>query len=257
MTGPPVIRIGTSGWHYKHWVGPFYPVGLRPTGFLAHYARHFATAEINSTFYHLPKVETLAAWRETTPEDFVFACKASRYITHMKKLREPRESSERFFAAIEALGRKLGPILFQLPPRWRVNPERLAAYLEALPSGHRVAFEFRDPSWLVPAVYEHLARRNAALCIYDLAGSLSPLEVTADFVYLRLHGPACAYQGHYDDKALAAWAERLLIWRRQGLDAYCYFDNDEKGYAAIDAQRLLDMLEGEQGTGVETSDIEG
>ena len=242
MTGPPVIRIGTSGWHYKHWVGPFYPMGLRPKGFLAHYARHFDTAEINSTFYRLPKEETLAVWREGTPEGFVFACKASRYITHMKKLRHPRESGERFFAVIESLAGKLGPILFQLPPRWHVNADRLAAFLDAIPAGHQVAFEFRDPSWFVSAVYELLARHNAALCIYDLAGTLSPLEVTADFVYLRLHGPGGAYQDRYDDKALAAWAQRILIWRSQGLDAYGYFDNDEKGYAALDARRLLDMI---------------
>ena len=160
----------------------------------------------------------------------------------MKKLRDPRESSERFFAAIETLEGKLGPILFQLPPRWRINPDRLAAFLEALPAGHRFAFEFRDPTWFVPVVYDLLAHRNAALCIYDLAGTLSPLEVTADFIYLRLHGPAAAYRGRYDDEALAAWAERLLIWRSQGLDAYCYFDNDEKGYAARDAERLLDRI---------------
>lgn len=200
--------------------------------------------EVNSTFYRLPKAETLKTWLDRTPEGFVFACKASRGITHMKKLRDPLESGKAFFEAITGLGDKLGPILFQLPPRWRVNPARLEAFLAALPAGCRVAFEFRDESWFTPAVYESLARRNAAFCIYDLNRRCSPIEVTADFVYLRLHGPGAPYRGSYDDMTLVAWARRLLIWRRAGLDAYCYFDNDEKGYAALDASRLSGLVEG-------------
>jgi len=239
--------IGTSGWHYKHWAGPFYPSDLRPDAYLGHYARHLATVEINSTFYRLPKAETLAAWRDATPEGFVFACKASRYITHMKKLRDPKESSRRFFAAIETLEEKLGPILFQLPPRWRLNLDRLSAFLKALPAGPRAAFEFRDESWFEPAVYELLARHKAAFCIYELAGNLSPIEVTADFVYLRLHGPGAAYRGSYDNDTLADWAARLLTWRKAGLDAFVYFDNDEKGHAVRDARRLSTMVERRNG----------
>lgn len=247
MRAKPDILVGTSGWHYKHWVGSFYPEGLRPKGFLAFYARHFATTEVNNTFYNLPKPETLAAWRDGTPESFVFACKASRYITHMKKLRDPLESSRRFLAAMEMLGEKLGPMLFQLPPRWRLNLGRLGAFLETLPAGRRTAFEFRDESWFEPAVYELLARHNAAFCIYDLAGQAAPREVTADFVYLRLHGPGKAYQGSYSDDALAGWAARLLTWRKAGLDAFVYFDNDEKGYAVRDARRLSAMIDRSEG----------
>ncbi len=238
------IHIGTSGWHYQHWVGPFYPPGTRPEAFLAQYAQGFQTTEINSTFYRLPALETLAAWRDRTPRNFTFACKASRYITHMKKLRDPEVSSLRFFRAVEALGAKLGPILFQLPPRWRVDPGRLEAFLAALPSRYRFAFEFRDESWFAPEVYQLLRHYDAGLCIYELAGRRAPTEVTAGFVYLRLHGPGGAYQGLYDDGALAVWAAQILMWRKAGRDVYCYFDNDECGYAAKNAQRLIEMVRG-------------
>jgi len=238
------ILIGTSGWHYPHWVGPFYPEHMRPAEFLPHYARFFTTTEINNTFYRLPTTQTLASWRDATPPGFVFACKASRHITHMKKLRNPEASVQRFFQTIEALGDKLGPILFQLPPRWRVDLDRLAAFLEALPSGGRYAFEFRDESWFTPAVYKLLESRNVALCIYELDRRRSPREVTADFIYLRLHGPGGPYQGSYDDGALADWTEWLLTWRKAGVDVYVYFDNDEKGHAVRDARRLGAMVEG-------------
>ena len=238
------IHIGTSGWHYRHWVGPFYPEGTRPEAFLAHYARNFRTTEINNTFYRLPTPETLAAWRDRTPKGFTFACKASRYITHMKKLRDPEASCQRFLEAVGVLAGKLGPLLFQLPPRWRVDPGRLEAFLAALPRDRRVAFEFRDESWFAPEVYRLLRRCEAAFCIYELAGRQAPVEVTGDFVYLRLHGPGGPYQGRYGDRALAAWAARILMWRKAGRDVYCYFDNDEKGYAALDARRLIEMVQG-------------
>ena len=238
------IQIGTSGWHYDHWVGPFYPQGMKSRDFLPFYAQHFAIAEINNTFYQLPQPETLADWREATPPDFEFACKASRFITHMKKLKDPEDSIRRFFEVIEALGGKLGPILFQLPPSWRVNLARLEAFLAALPRSRRYAFEFRDESWFTAGVYEALARHNAAFCIYDIAGRSAPVEVTADFSYVRLHGPEEeAYRGRYDGRTLSGWARRFLGWRDEGRDVYCFFDNDEKGYAALDAMRIQEMLE--------------
>jgi uncharacterized protein YecE (DUF72 family) len=242
VSGAGRIHIGTSGWHYAHWVGPFYPEGTRPEAFLTLYARVFRTTEINNTFYRLPTPQVLAAWRDHTPAGFVFACKASRYITHMKKLNDPRHSCRGFFEAVDALADKLGPILFQLPPRWRANPGRLEAFLAALPRDRRFAFEFRDESWFVPAVYERLARRRAALCIYDLAGRKAPERVTADFVYLRLHGPDDPYRGSYDAAALEAWGRRISTWRGDGLDVYCYFDNDEQGYATRDAERLIALV---------------
>ena len=194
--------------------------------------------EINASFYRLPTRETPAKWRDTTPKDFVFAAKASRYITHMKKLKDPEESTRRFFDAIEMLNPKLGPILFQLPPHWRVNVARLQEFLKALPSGHRYTFEFRDSSWFVPEVYEALSKHGAAFCVYDLDGSTSPVELTADFAYLRLHGPDGPYRGRYDGRALYGWVKRFKGWLDDRRDVYCFFDNDDSGYAAEDARRM-------------------
>jgi len=232
------IHIGTSGWHYKHWKGPFYPEDLPDERMLEHYAGFFDTAEINSTFYHLPEEGTIAQWRDAVPDKFIFTVKASRYITHMKKLKDPQQTLPRFLSRAQVLGDKLGPILFQLPPRWQVNLDRLEAFLGTLPSGLRYAFEFRDPSWLNERSEEVLAKAGAAFCIYDLDGRQSPLSVTADFVYVRLHGPQGAYQGSYDDATLKDWGRTFLSWVREGKEVYCYFDNDEKGYAVLNALDL-------------------
>lgn len=236
------IHIGTSGWHYDHWRGPFYPQGMKTDAFLPFYADRFGAAEINNTFYQLPERRTLAEWRKITPRDFTFACKASRYITHMKKLKDPAESTGRFFDAIDALGRKLGPILFQLPPGWRADVERLKAILGCLPPEHRYVFEFRDQSWFNARVYDALASHGAAFCIYHLAGRQSPVEVTGNLVYVRLHGPGDAYEGSYDGRTLFGWVRRFLRWRDEGRDVYCFFDNDEKGYAALDGLRMQEMI---------------
>ncbi len=235
------LRIGTSGWHYEHWRGTFYPPGERPS--LGHYAESFDTVEINSSFYRLPSPETFAQWRDQTPKDFVFAVKASRFITHMKKLSDPIDSFEKFFAAIVRLGPKLGPILFQLPPHWRRDADRLDNFLKPLgPKRLRCAFEFRNETWFCPEVHALLARHNAAHCIFDIARRVSPSPITADFVYVRLHGPeAAAYAGSYSDRALAAWAARIDAWLREGRDVYCYFDNDQEAYAVRDALRLKAM----------------
>ena len=244
MSSAGDVYVGTSGWHYPHWVGPFYPDGMKSDGFLAHYARFLRSVEINNTFYRLPTPEAFETWREATPDGFVFACKASRYITHMKKLRDPAASSAPFLGAVAALGDKLGPILFQLPPRWRVDVGRLTDLLATLPPGRRYAFEFRDESWLVKRVLRTLADFGAASCLYDLGGRSAPLEVTADFVYLRLHGPAEAYRGCYDQAALRSWAGRIATWCGEGLDVYCYFDNDEQGFAVSNARELEALLDG-------------
>ena len=236
------IWIGTSGWQYDHWIGPVYEEGLDSRAWLARYARSLDSVEVNSTFYGLPSAAAVTAWRDATPADFLFAVKASRYITHMKKLKDPAESVRRFFAAIEPLGEKLGPVLFQLPPRWRANADRLEVFLAALPAGHRYAFEFRDASWHCGEVYAALARHNAAFCIFDLAGDQTPTEATADFAYIRLHGPDGAYRGNYGERALTGWARRIADWRETGLDCYCYFDNDEAGYAFANAVRLREAL---------------
>jgi uncharacterized protein YecE (DUF72 family) len=237
------IRIGTSGWHYGHWVGPFYPDGTKPAAFLASYAARFGAAEINNSFYQLPSAATLAEWRDTVPAGFRFTAKASRYITHMKKLNDPAASLERFLDRIAVLDPKLGPLLFQLPPNWRADVERLTAFLHALPNGRRAAFEFRDSSWWTAEVYDALARFGAAFCPFELAGAAAPVVVTADFVYLRLHGPGDAYQGSYDEDRLCAWADRLVAWRDEGRDVWCFLDNDEAGYAAANAMRLKELVD--------------
>ena len=236
--------IGTSGWSYDHWDETFYPEGLATGERLAFYARRFATVELNNSFYQLPARKQLERWRDIAGDGFVFAVKASRYITHMKKLNDPEESLDRFLGRVDTLGSALGPILFQLPPRWHRDPGRLAAFLRQLPDEHRYAFEFRDRSWHVGEIHAALRGAGAAFCIYDLAGEVSPKEITADFVYVRLHGPDGPYQGSYDAQALAGWAGAISAWRDRGLDVYCYFDNDEAGHAPRNAARLADMLDG-------------
>ena len=236
------IRVGTSGWHYRSWVGPFYPHDAKPPSFLDHYTERFDCVEVNNTFYRLPQRRTVEAWAAQAPAGFLFAVKANRFITHMKKLKDPAEPIRRMFSVLDGFGGKLGPILFQLPPGWRANVERLADFLAALPRGHRYAFEFRDESWLCDEIFETLGKANAALVLYDFEGRKPPERVTADFIYVRLHGPGAKYQGSYSGSALAAWRDRATRWRRQGRDVFVFFDNDQKGYAAADAARLQAML---------------
>ena len=236
------VLIGTSGWHYRHWRGPFYPKDLPASRMLDFYVERFGTVEINNSFYRLPKPETVAEWRKSTPKDFTFAVKASRFITHNKKLKDPEEPIDRLFASIGQLKRKLGPILFQLPPTWKLNLARLEQFLRALPKRRRYAFEFRNETWNVRPVYDLLTRFNAAYCIYHLAGFQSPLELTTDFAYVRLHGPGGKYQGSYDDAALREWARRLATWRERLKAVYVYFDNDQSGYAVKNALRLTEIL---------------
>ena len=236
------IHVGTSGWSYPHWAGRFYPGDLPQRQWLGFYARHFATVEINNAFYRLPGPDTFAAWARQTPPGFLFAVKASRYITHLKKLKAPDEALARLLHHAAHLGDKLGPILFQLPPRWRCNPERLADFLQRLPRGHDYAFEFRDPSWFCEAVYGLLRDHGCAFCIYHLAGRQSPLAVTAPFVYIRLHGPDGPYQGRYGREGLVEWVEHIRVWAEEGRTVYCYFDNDQNAYAVEDARTLKRLL---------------
>lgn len=236
------LFIGTSGWHYRHWLGPFYDKGTRQGDLLAAYARRFDTVEVNGTFYRLIDRGTLARWRDETPEGFLFACKGSRFLTHMKRLKDAEEGLANYFQRVEMLGDKLGPVVFQLPDRFRPDAGRLARFVDALPQGGRYAFEFRDPAWFTDEILKLLRGKGAALCLYELAGQKAPVEVTAGFVYIRLHGPGGAYQGSYDDRTLRAWAKRLGAWRDDGLDVHCYFDNDERGYAPTNALRLREML---------------
>ncbi len=236
------IWIGTSGWHYKHWMGNFYPPRLRPSEMLAHYIQHFDSVELNNSFYKLPAQTSLLDWRDSTPPHFKFAVKGSRFLTHMKKLNNAQDGLNRFLEAVDLLGPKLGPILFQLPPNWEIDLSRLAAFLALLPPDHHCAFEFRNSTWDTPQTYNLLSKYNTGYCIFDLAGYLSPLKVTADFAYIRLHGPEGKYQGSYSQRALETWSEKIYTWNRKLSAVYVYFDNDESGYAPQDALRIKALL---------------
>jgi uncharacterized protein YecE (DUF72 family) len=236
--------IGTSGFHYKHWVGTYYPEKAKAADYLKFYMEDFKTVELNNPFYRLPPKETFAQWRKKTPKDFVYSVKASRYITHNKKLKEPQEALLNFFSNAEGLKEKLGPILFQLPPGWKFNEDRFKSFLEILPKTYRYTFEFRNPTWYNEQALLLLKKHNAAFCLYELAGHTAPVEITADFIYIRLHGPTeSKYQGSYSNKSLKDWASKIKKWTSDGLDVYCYFDNDQAGYAAFNAKKLQELIQ--------------
>lgn len=239
---PGKVHIGTSGWHYHHWRGPFYPPDMPPDEMLSFYANRFATVEINNSFYRLPSAAAVAAWTRQVPENFIFAPKASRYTTHVKRLKDAPASFEKYFPRIKPLGKKLGPILFQTPPHFVPDVARLESFVTVLPRQYRYAFEFRDPRWFCDDVRKVLSTHECAFCIFDIGGLQSPQWLTADFAYLRLHGPGRKYQGSYDDAALRNWAKLIRGFVRKNADVYCYFDNDEKGFAPQDALRLRKIL---------------
>ncbi|HEY0371327.1 MAG TPA: DUF72 domain-containing protein [Thermoanaerobaculia bacterium] len=237
------IRIGTSGYHYKHWLGRYYPEGTKPNAMLAHYLRDFDTVELNNTFYQLPNESTFDSWRDNTPDDFLYAVKGSRFITHMIKLKDAQRGLTNFMPRAERLGSKLGPILWQLPPGWKANVERLEEFLSLLPKKHRYTFELRNETWMTDAVLDVLKKYNAAFCIYELAGYMSPIEITADWTYIRLHGPTSfKYQGSYSDAQLSEWADRIRTWSRKMKAIYVYFDNDDSAYAVYNAMTLRKMV---------------
>jgi uncharacterized protein YecE (DUF72 family) len=236
------IHIGTSGWHYAHWKKIFYPEDVKDRDQFAFYARSFDTVEINNSFYRLPEGKTFTGWKNNSPKDFLFAVKVSRFITHMKKLNVDKRGVNKFYNRAMKLGEKAGPFLFQLPPHWKINVKRLDELLSRLPGGTRNTFEFREHSWYDPEIYQVLKKYNAAFCIYHLAGHQSPLEVTADFIYIRLHGPGNKYQGNYSASALKKWAKFCREWQLKGKDVFVYFDNDQAAYAVENALQLKKLL---------------
>ncbi|HEY2013455.1 MAG TPA: DUF72 domain-containing protein [Bryobacteraceae bacterium] len=243
MAAGTAIHVGTSGWHYQHWRGPFYPEKLPASSMLEFYSRQFCTVELNNTFYRLPVETGLEKWRSTTPDGFCFSVKGSRFLTHMKKLKDPEVGIGRFFERVDRLRPKLGPVVFQLPPFWEVDAERLEHFLRALPKRHRYAFEFRNPTWHTETIYRILRKHNAAFCIFEISGFASGYHITADFTYVRLHGPEGAYQGSYSEASLEHWAARIDQWRKQLRAVHVYFDNDQAAYAvenALSLKRLLD-----------------
>ena len=236
------LYIGTSGWHYPHWREILYPAGMGTDQWLAHYAGRFASVEVNSTFYRFPDPGAVATWADRTPATFRFSVKAPRGITHFKKLKNCSQPLAEFFAHLAPLGERLGPVLFQLPPRWRCNPARLAAFLEDLPVEFRYAFEFRDPSWETEQIWDLLERFGVAFCICDLGGRSSPRVTTTEYVYIRLHGPGQPYADNYSPTILQGWVSAIRGWLRNGKDVYCYFDNDASGYAVKNASQLQRLL---------------
>jgi uncharacterized protein YecE (DUF72 family) len=236
------LHVGTSGWHYESWIGPFYPPKFPKPKLLSFYAERFDSAEINLSFYRLPSEQALETWRDTAPENFLFAWKIHRVVTHYRRLRNVEEDIPRIFGRMALLGEKEGPVLFQLHPRMSVDRERLASFVALLPRGRRYTFEFRHPSWYEPAIFALLAEHNVSLCLSDHEAAPAPWEVTADFVYVRGHGPSGRYHGSYPDETLAAWAEHIRAWRREGRTVFCYFDNDIKAAAPEDARRLKALL---------------
>jgi uncharacterized protein YecE (DUF72 family) len=242
MAGAGKIGIGTSGYVYRHWrKGVFYPVGLPVREELAFYASRFATVELNNPFYRLPTPEMFSRWRETTPDDFQFAVKASRYITHVKRLRNVTDELAVFMERARHLGPKLGPVLFQLPPTQQLDLPRLAAFLSLLTSGQRWVLEFRHPTWHTTEVYQLLAAHEVALCI-PVGGGLRPDRITtAAFTYVRMHRGG-EPRGGFTREQLKAWAAQADALSSVGKDVYTYFNNDWEGFAVRDALALRELL---------------
>ncbi len=240
------VRVGCSGWHYKGWRGRVYPAELPAREWLREYANRFNTVEINNSFYRLPPEDTFAWWRTQVPRGFLFAVKASRFLTHIKRLRDPEEPLARLLDRAKALGPTLGPLLYQLPPRWIPDRDRFRRFLEALPdrpsprSRHRLrhVVEFRDPRGYEPWILDLLNTHGVALCVHDMPGSQTPLLVVGPIVYVRLHGYGAKYGGSYPDDVLTEWAEWIAQASRSRRDAHVYFNNDVDGFAVSDASRL-------------------
>lgn len=241
--------IGTSGWVYPHWQPDFYPKDLPQKKWLEYYSQNFGTVEVNSSFYYQVLPKTYKNWAQNVSKKFVFAIKGSRFITHIKRLKDPEEPLKNFFESAKLLGNKLGPVLFQLPPKMKADGERLKEFLETVQSvvwqyqdRSLVAFEFRDQSWFSNEIYKTLGKYNAGLVIAD-SGENWPMEevVTANFVYIRFHGKDL-YSSDYPKKELERWSKKIKLWLSKGLDVYGYFNNDSLGYAVENARTLTQMV---------------
>ncbi len=230
------VLVGTSGYNYPEWKGPFYPAKLPATKMLSYYAERLPTVEINYTFYRMPNAKIVAAWSEATPPQFTFVLKAPKRITHDSRLKFVDKPLAYFCETARALGPKLGPLLFQLPPNFKKDAERLRDLLPLIPEGVRCAFEFRHATWFADDVYELLRGRNAALCIADTEEATTPLEVTADFGYFRLRDEG------YSKKALAKWAESVRGLGQGWNDAFVFFKHEEAGIGAKLAQEFAGMV---------------
>jgi len=232
------IRIGTSGWYYDHWSGRFYPADLPKSKWFGYYAQYFDTVEINNTFYHLPKEQTLQRWHKIAPEGFLYAVKANRFITHIKKLDAADEPLERFFERAGLLKTRLGPILYQLPPSMHKDLDRLEAFIKLLPKRRTAVFEFRHESWYADDTYKLLEKTGVGFCIHDMPGKESPRIVTGGVIYVRFHGTTGRYSGNYPKPQLQNWAKWLKDQAKDVSAIYAYFNNDAQGHAIINAKQL-------------------
>lgn len=236
------IRIGCSGWNYKHWRGLFYPEGLPQKRWFEYYAATFDTVEINNSFYRLPTAETFDKWREQAPDGFCYAVKANRFITQAKKLKDCAEPLERMMTPFRHLGDRLGPILYQLPPRFRANLERLDEFLGLVPKDVINVLEFREKSWLTEEVLALLGRHGASFCVHDMPGSATPRWVVGPIAYVRFHGGEGKYWGRYSDEGLLGWTDWIMEQAQAGRSVWCYFNNDIEAHAIHDALTLRAMV---------------
>ena len=240
MTGR--VHIGCSGWIYRHWRGLFYPEKLAQARWFSFYADTFGTVELNTSFYHLPKAESFAKWRDQAPPGFRYAVKAPRFITHMKKLKDCAEPVEEFLRRARNLGPAIGPILYQLPPRWACNPARLDDFIALLPRDLVHVFEFREKSWLTAEVLALLGERGVSFCVHDMPGSQTARWAVGPVAYVRFHGGEGKYWGRYSDQGLLSWTDWVVAEAEGGRDVWCYFNNDVDAHAIHDALTLRSMV---------------
>ena len=238
--------IGTSGWHYEHWRDRFYPEKLSKDKWLEFYAARFATVELNNSFYRLPSESAFTTWHNSSPADFTFAVKVSRFITHIKRLKDTGEAVEKFVARAKILKEKLGPLLYQLPPNLHRNDELLESFLSALPREMKHVVEFRHQSWLEEKVFKILHKYDIGFCVFDMPSLSCPLAATADFAYIRFHGSSGLYFSCYSDEELADWAKKLADLAANLKAVYIYFNNDAEAFAVRNAMTLRNYLQDEE-----------
>jgi uncharacterized protein YecE (DUF72 family) len=242
MSDYDTTHIGTSGWQHQNWKSAFYPRALQSHEWLSFYAGHFNCVEVNSSFYAMPDAGTINAWCSGVPESFLFTVKAPRELTHVKKLKNCDAELAAFFDQLKHFGNHLGPVIFQLPARWRFNEKRLADFLERIPADHRLVFEFRDQSWHNNEVYRLLKANAAAFCVYDYGGFTAPIIADSDLAYVRLCGPGGAYARNYRAPTLRAWVDRAIAWKQRSKHVFLIFDNDERACAVKNATRTIGLL---------------
>jgi uncharacterized protein YecE (DUF72 family) len=240
------FHIGTSGWNYKHWIGPFYPEDLKAKEWLKYYSQHFTVTEINSSFYNMPSEKTVSNWLNTVPKDFKFCPKISRYITHMKKLKDVEEPLEYFFKMFDPLHEKMGPVLVQLPKMVSFKPEKTETFYNLLHEryrDHSFAMEIRHESWLTKESTDMMKRYNIAFVISQ-SGGYFPYEelVTAKNIYIRFHGPKGLYSSKYSTQTLKKYAKMCSEWIKNGHVVWAFFNNDVPSYAPFDAMKLREMI---------------